>query len=159
MESPDDPAADWHARLCRLYEYWRGIHPATGLPGRQHFDPLAVPDLLPSLWMVDVAGPPLRFRYRLVGTAIVGALGREFTGQWLDESHQGFRGSRLERDYRSIVNERRPHHRKDPSRLLQLNGHALLESLMLPLARDGANVDIILGCMVFLRADGTEVFR
>lgn len=153
------PAADWHARLRRLYEYWRGIHPASGLPGRQHFDPVQVPDLLPNLWMVDVVGQPLRFRYRLVGTIIVTAVGRELTGQWLDEAHEGFVGSRIEHVYRSIVSKRRPHHRKEPSRVVQLNDHALLENLMLPLAADGANVDIILGGVVFSRSDGSEAFR
>src|SRR5690348_8213244 len=41
-------------RLRELYEYWRSRHPAEGvLPGRQHFDPVDVPKLLPWIWLVD----------------------------------------------------------------------------------------------------------
>lgn len=77
----------WHKRTRDLFCYWTSVHPAKGLPGRQHIDPLDIPDLLPGLWLLDVQHDPFRLRYRLVGTAIVQAYGRETTGQWLDESH------------------------------------------------------------------------
>lgn len=77
----------WHPRAQRLYGYWRSIAPQGALPGRQHFDPMDVPDLLSCLWLLDVQRDPFRLRYRLAGTAIVEAIGREVTGQWLDEAH------------------------------------------------------------------------
>ena len=41
--------ARWHPRVARLYRYWLSIHPpGGGLPGRQHFDPVDVPELLPG---------------------------------------------------------------------------------------------------------------
>jgi len=37
-----------------LYSYWRAISPPGRLPGRQHFDPLDVPRLLPNIWQIGV---------------------------------------------------------------------------------------------------------
>src|SRR5260370_18069961 len=78
-------------RIVELYRYWLAIHPARGLiPGRQHFDPVDVPRLLPLLWLIEFQRHPLRFKYRLVGTEHVQALGRDPTSQWLDEVHVRF---------------------------------------------------------------------
>src|SRR5260370_4780571 len=69
--SGDESSRDaWHPRIKRLYEYCKAIHPPLGLPGRQEFDPSAVPDLLPSLWMLDVQRQPFRLRYLLLGTSL-----------------------------------------------------------------------------------------
>src|SRR5258708_34032350 len=78
-------------RTVELYRYWLALHPARGLiPGRQHFDPVDVPRLLPLLWLIEFQRHPLRFKYRLVGTEHVQALGRDPTSQWLDEVHVRF---------------------------------------------------------------------
>src|SRR5260221_4821858 len=83
---PPDRSA-WHPSIQRFYDYWLSIAPPGKLPGRQHVIPEDLGPLLPRLWMLDVHRHPLRFRYRLVGTLIVWSLGREVTGQWLDELH------------------------------------------------------------------------
>src|SRR5260221_14317471 len=81
--SGDESSRDaWHPGLQRLYEYWKAIHPLQGLPGRQEFDPAAVPDLLPNLWMLDVQREPFRLRYRLFGTSIPYPAPGATTGQW-----------------------------------------------------------------------------
>lgn len=41
------PPADCEPKIRAAYDYWRRIHPAQGLPGRQHFDPANIPRLLP----------------------------------------------------------------------------------------------------------------
>src|SRR5260221_4000565 len=88
-------------RIVELYRYWLAIHPARGLiPGRQHFDPVDVPRLLPLLWLIEFQRHPLRFKYRLVGTEHVQALGRDPTSQWLDEVHVRFTTSS---GYRQLV--------------------------------------------------------
>ena len=43
------PAAAWHPKTRRVHDYWREIHPGKNLPGRQHFDPLDIPDLMPQI--------------------------------------------------------------------------------------------------------------
>jgi len=70
--------------LTQFFGYWLAIRPVQGLlPGRQHFDPLAIPKVMPRLWLLDVVreAGTMRFRYRLVGTKEVETLQREVTGQ------------------------------------------------------------------------------
>jgi len=51
---PKSVPADCHGLIRRAVEYWLSIHPADGLPGRQHLDPSAIRDLLPNVRLVDV---------------------------------------------------------------------------------------------------------
>src|ERR1051326_8685450 len=78
---------DWHPLLRRLYDYWRSIKPVGGLPCRQDLVPEDIAPLWSRAWMLDVFRAPLRYRYRLCGTEMVRSLGREVTGQWVDEVH------------------------------------------------------------------------
>src|SRR5579871_2890427 len=89
---PDAPPLDdWHPKVRRLFVYWHSLRPAPDvLPGRQHFDPLAIVDIMPWVWMLDrEEGPPERLRYRLLGTRMVEAMRRDLTGQRYDEAHFG----------------------------------------------------------------------
>jgi len=147
--------ADWHASLCFLYEYWRSVSPPGSLPGRQHFDPAAVVKLLPRLWLLDVQREPFRLRYRLAGTRIVEAIGREVTGQWLDEAHPhvGADPASLER-YRQVVASGVPSRRKGRATLFHHNDYKTIENAIFPFAADGENVDLLMICTIFYRGDG-----
>jgi len=149
--------ADWHPTVVEIYEYWRSIRPADGLPGRQHVDPLNIPKhLLAGLWLLDVQREPFRLRYRLVGTRIDRAIGRDVTGQWLDEAHPQIKENVpfIER-YRNVVLTRSPSHREGKPTLWTHETFARIENLLLPLARDGATVDMIMAYSVLFRQDGS----
>ena len=75
----------WHPLVRQFYEHWLSIAPPGQLPGRQHIEPEQMVPMLSRMWMLDVHRDPLRFRYRLCGTALVRSLNREVTGQWLLE--------------------------------------------------------------------------
>ncbi|HJT07881.1 MAG TPA: PAS domain-containing protein [Stellaceae bacterium] len=159
MRAERPPTLDttrWHARVARLYRYWLSIHPAEGLPGRQHFDPVDVPDLLPGIWLLDVQHKPFRLRYRLVGTAIVEAVGREVTGRWLDEAHPhlGSVAGFFDR-YRHAVEQKQPEWRRGKPRIWVHRDFGEIENLLLPLAADGTTVDILIAYTVLYRPDGT----
>jgi hypothetical protein len=62
------------------------VAPPGRLFGRQHIAPEQMVPMLSRMWLADVHRDPLRFRYRLYGTALVSSLHREVTGQWLDEA-------------------------------------------------------------------------
>lgn len=79
--------------IGEIVAYWDRIRPAGGLPGRGHFDPVDVPDLLPNIWLLDVFRDPWRFRLRLIGTAIVDFAQRDSTGRWFDEVFPDFPNS------------------------------------------------------------------
>lgn len=146
----------WHPRAQRLYRYWRSISPSGALPGRQHFDPVDIPDLLSCLWLLDVQRAPFRLRYRLAGTTIVEAIGREVTGQWLDEAHPDIedRAGFLAR-YSGVVERGQPSWRKGYPRLWAHRDFDLVENLLLPFARDGQTVDMLCALTVLYRRDGT----
>jgi PAS domain len=156
------PATDrsgWNPLIARFFEYWLSIAPTGRLPGRQHFDPLDIADLMPRVWILDVvleAGRP-RFRYRLVGTMEVQTLEREVTGRWLDEVHpqvaakpDGFAR------FTYIAETGKPTYRKGPVTFVHRKDDRIVENCMLPLARDGAVVDMIMVCSVFYRPNGKE---
>lgn len=154
-----DNIALWHPRMVALYRYWRSLHRDGALPPRTAIDPAAIKDQLATLWMVDVVYPaPLRFRYRLAGTRLREATGREMTGLWFDEAHPevanqpgGFtRFTRVATQ--SAVDWRRGR----PALLLPRADFVELENLLLPMASDGRTVDIILAGSVFYRQDGSE---
>jgi hypothetical protein len=158
--SPLDDSTPLHPKLRRLFGYWRTIHPVDRLPGRRQFDPAANPDLLPNLKLVDVHREPLRLRYRLLGTAIDAALGRSVVDQWLDEVHGTHPNwPTLLADYRAVIDSRAPCWRRGAPRVVADIDCAIVETLRLPLARDGQRVDMVLGLTLCFDAAGNELRR
>lgn len=137
-------------KIEALYAYWRSIHPAGGgLPGRQHFDPIDIPELLPNLWMIDVFRAPLRFRFRLIGTEIVKFSGRDVTGLWLDEFFENYRESEAFRFHRRVAESGRPAYRRGGLLFDPAGSRLDAERLYLPLAQDGRTVDILLVMTIY----------
>lgn len=148
----------WHPKLERLYTYWRSIHPPAGLPGRQHIDPTTIPDLLPDVYMVDVIRTPLRFRYRLVGTEFAQRMGHDLTGQYLDEAHPGF--ADVIKQYVAVVEQREPAYRNGPVLFTAAKkDYQSIERLMVPMARNGIDVDLIFAVIVYLRSGAATAFK
>jgi len=147
-----DLPPDCHRKIRQLGEYWLSLHPAEHLlPGRQHVDPAAIAGLLPQLFLVDVERAPLRFKYRLVGTEYVQMMGRDLTGEYLDAVHPGFPGLILEQ-YIEAVEQHRPAYRKGPVMFANAKKNYLtVERLIVPLARNGVDVDMIMGVILHLR--------
>jgi PAS domain-containing protein len=143
------PTAD--GRVRQLYEYWRKIHPpGGGLPGRQHIDPTAMPTaLLPFVWLADVQRAPLRFRYRLLGTEQVRVLGRDFTGCWIDEAHPDFPGSAAYAQFAAAAERGQAGYRSGHTLIILPKDYRSMERLILPLARDGNEVDMLLAISVY----------
>jgi hypothetical protein len=154
-EPPDFP--DWHPKLQRMYRYWQQARPASDLlPGRQHIDPLDIPDLLPGVWLLDVQREPFRLQYRLVGTRVVEAVGREVTGQWVDEAHPHILAipSYIDR-YRAIAASGVPSRRRGQAQLWQHEDYREIENVIFPLATDGKVVDVLMVLTVMYWLDGT----
>jgi hypothetical protein len=149
--------ASWYPLLADFFQYWLSIHPAPGLlPGRQHFDPLDIPFVMPRMWLLDVVrGDGLQFRYRLVGTKEVETLEREVTGEWLDDVHPRIKGNPALLDrYRFMVEQGKPTYRKGFVNFSHKREHVRVENFMAPLAEDGRTVDIIAACSVSFLSDG-----
>lgn len=148
----------WHPTLRTLLHYVRSIAPAGRLPGRQHFDPLAIPHVLPHLVLLDVQREPLRYRYRLVGTKEVELYGQDPTGRWYDEVRP--HGPKTASGYarlRLAVERRQASYRKGRVLALRHREHQSAENLVCPFAADGTNVDLILVCGILFRPDGSQL--
>jgi hypothetical protein len=128
------------------------------LPGRQHFDPAAVADLLPSIRLVEVHREPLRFRYRLLGSRVDVVHGRSLANQWLDEIHASHRNCEMLIDeYRRVVATGQPTWRRGTPHVVPEPECATVEVLRLPLARDGATIDMLLCLNLYFTDTGRDV--
>jgi hypothetical protein len=146
-----EPLPPCDAKIEALHRYWRDIRPGESLmPGRQHLDPAAIPALLPTIRLYDVHRDPWRFRYRLVGTELVRVLGHDPTGTWFDDLLAKDNGAHSGVDLIFVASGQGISYRRGfPLHFQPDKNHLSSERILLPLARDGSTVDIVLGCTVY----------
>ena len=94
--------------LATAYRYWDGKRGERRMPRRGDVNPSEIVPLLPNLQIIEVVDGGKRLRYRLVGTAIVAALGAEYTGKHFDEVFSGEQLRAHEENYRIIAREKCP---------------------------------------------------
>ena len=146
---PGMPERGAHTTLYRLWLKKRAavsVECRGELPGRGQFDPLEMPELLPNLTLFDVERRPLRFRIRLVGTAIVAAMGKDTTGLYLDQLD---RIEAVERRACELVESKSPYFLSDQPLSWTHRDYKTYSVLGLPLASDGKSVDMLLYSMLF----------
>lgn len=78
-------AVDQNPVLRRMYEYWVEKTRGRRLPDRKDLDPAEIAELLPHLSIVELVGDEPRYRFRLIGTHVVAALGFNPTNRFVDE--------------------------------------------------------------------------
>lgn len=137
-----------------IVDYWRSIHPASGLPGRQHLDPVDIPNLLSNIRLIDVVGEPPRFRVRLMGTKLVAAVGKDCTGMWLDEAFAEFDKSSSCLSLNTVVRTGTLNWRRGHPVMMYGKEFMIVERVYLPFARDGRTVDMILTYVLVGDSDG-----
>jgi hypothetical protein len=142
-----------HDVLKRLHGYWlakRGDRPA---PSRADIDPVELAPQLPHVILVDVEHAPLRFRFRLIGTAIVKGFNQDLTGRYFDEIEHMPEQRVLNQHLMAVATWGPPlcamldYTHKD-GRFVRY------ERLALPLSSDGTTVDMLFGGIVFDAAYG-----
>ncbi len=148
-----------------MYRYWVSKRPAPDrLPARRDIDPLDFPATLPRLALIDVVEEPsgTHFVYRLAGTEIAERAGRDPTGKRFDALYAGEYLEGALALYREIAAKGEPHlsERVFP----RIAGREFLryDRLILPLAADGINVDMLLLVVSApqpLRDDGDGTLR
>ena len=140
-----------YPRFRRLADYLDSKAPPGKLPGRQHIDPLEIPDLLPHLMLIEVlpqAGGGARYRIRLVGTAVVAIQGSDGTGKFADEILTAAEGADIIKGYDEIVRTRQPQYHSGTVATAGRD-HVDYERIAFPLAADGEHVDMLI--FVFVR--------
>jgi hypothetical protein len=147
------PIAPKHRQLRELLGYWLRKKGTRRAPARAHIDPAEIVHLLPFVGLVDVTRDPLRFRFRLVGTAVVAGYGQDITGRFLDEIDLNLHERDIIAEYVQVAESWQPvcarwaYVRSD-------GRHVAYERLALPLSSDGKTVDMLFGGCVFDLAFG-----
>jgi hypothetical protein len=131
------------AVLRRLHADWQSRRGARRFPARTDFDPVDLKYILGNLSLVDVRRHPLRFFFRLHATNIAARAGHDMTGKLLDQHPDPRYRSLVLDHYLRAVDERRP---VAVRREGQFTDSVTLdcEVLVLPLARDGENIDMLM---------------
>lgn len=143
-----------------LFTYWASRRQGGSLPGRAQIHPGDFKRHLPTISLIDVIGEPRDYRLRLAGTGLYGIYGREITGRTLSDVYNTQAAAYWREELDKVVQDRRPgvgvHN-------LSWRGasHLSILWLRLPLARNGRDVDMILGYDVVIgqHADAVSGIR
>ena len=128
-----------------LYGYWARLKKADRLPGRRDIDPADFQRLLPTVSLVDVVSrDPLDFKMRLAGTGLYSVYGREITGLRMADIYPAPEAGEWNDRLKRVVETRKPAMGVH-SLAWRGTGRLSIVWLRLPLAGDGATVDMILG--------------
>lgn len=132
-------------RLARAVDWWQERCAALGhLPGRQHVDPAEWPGLLAHLYLIDVLDGGRRYRWRLIGTTVVELAGRDVTGRFMDDLYDAATYGDATKSYATVIETRRPL-RSFGTLAFTGRDYSGFDSVEVPLAADGRNIDLILG--------------
>jgi hypothetical protein len=136
-----------HSRTAGFFHYWQSKRRGDALPARADLDPIEMKAWLPGLVLVDVTPAPgqqprYRLTYRLIGTQARDLRGHEATGKCVGDAYFGNSLEEIMENYRLVIEERQVVY--DGDRTLSKDGARLeSETLLLPLARDGVTVDMV----------------
>ncbi|MBE9555336.1 MAG: PAS domain-containing protein [Proteobacteria bacterium] len=134
-----------HEREIReIFQYWLERRPPNGVPDRGSIDPRTIPyKYLPSLFLYE-AEPEGRFRCKLIGTDITRILGRDETGQYLDEMLDPAVAKERSKLFKQAVASGRPVYYR--YRAVTARGdRRLFARILLPVASAGDKADHVFG--------------
>lgn len=146
-----DPDLSDEPVFQKLATYWRAKRGDRDLPLRSDVDPLELKPYLGSLNLIDCLPELADFRYRLIGTNIVAAYGRDSTGKTVRDLYavaepeycafllDVYRAVATRRTIARLTATLRPVHRD----------YRLADSLLLPLAGPDGPVSCILNAVLF----------
>jgi hypothetical protein len=139
----DDPI------LGPVLAYWTEKRGGRAMPCKSDIDPTEIPPkVLPNLQLIDVIDNGARFRYRLVGTAMVDAYGWDFSGRIADELFPDDRLNFVQGIYRSVCTSKAPLFSRNKYHTPK-NIDLFAMRIYLPLSDGGENVHHLLGVLRF----------
>jgi len=144
-----------HPELQEFLDYWVAKHGPQGqLPGRAQIDPSEIPALLTGIALYDVervnTALGYRFKYRLLGTRHSVVNHADFSGRYVEDVHYPDEAVPIIGAFSLVVERKLPHywHRERVSRRDPAN-RIPYERIIVPLASDGVNVNMLFGHFVF----------
>ena len=134
-------------RLSNLKDLWDRKRGDRALPARVDFDPVDLREHIGSLFLVDVMDGGDDFQYRLIGSMIVDAVGRDVTGKMVSDVFE----EPILRLYRHLMQHPTPV-RAYGNVEWRERCYLAHECIVLPLSDDGRIVNKFIGEMVFSSA-------
>jgi len=135
--------------LRNLLGYWKAKGAHLGrLPARTDLQPDEMLPFLPFVALITVQAQEPRFQFRLVGTGIVGAFGRETTSRAVDESLFGDNAAEVERFFSIPVQTHGPAYASGEYTVAPTGRGLPFETLLVPLSSNGQAVDMLLGGLI-----------
>jgi len=129
--------------------YWIDKRGGRLLPRKRDIDPTEIPrKVLPHLQLIDVIDGGARFRFRLVGTAVVNAYGKDYTGRYADELFPDDRLNFIQGIYRTVCDSKTPilaRNKYHTPKKIEL----FATRIYMPVSDDHLNVRYILGVLRF----------
>jgi hypothetical protein len=136
------------AVLGRVLAYWEERRGSRRMPARRDLDPADLAAVLPHLQLIDVVLPD-RFRYRLVGTALVDAFGHDYTGRFVDELLLGTgRADLINRVFTTVRDKARPVFLQ-ARYFTAKNVDFMTNRIYLPLSENDGEVNMMLAALSF----------
>jgi hypothetical protein len=135
-----------HPMLREAYDYWRLSRGERELPSRKDISPECMKVYLSRVMLIDVSYQPLNFVYRVFGSGIAWAHGKEYTGKSVRQLEPAEFAKLVWDQYLQVVNERRPClHGVIFSAEERYNKY---HRLTLPLSGDGSVIDKLLAISI-----------
>ncbi|MDH3233744.1 MAG: PAS domain-containing protein [Alphaproteobacteria bacterium] len=128
--------------LRQALAYWNDKRGARAMPARADIDPMEIIQILPHVILLDVLREPLDFRYRLIGTVNEEHMSEPYTGRRFSELPHQCAPSRIWSCSERVVRDKHPL-RSDIPYVGPKRDFTSVEDIMMPLAADGATVDMI----------------
>lgn len=136
--------------LRALLSYWRDKTRERGgvLPARRDLRPDEMVSFLRNVSLINVYDNPRRFQFRLVGTGIVAAMGRETTSLWVNEAVFADRTSKVSAFFSLPAETRNPAYAAGRYTVSPTGRELQFETVLAPLSSDGSSIDMLLGGLV-----------
>jgi hypothetical protein len=137
--------------IALVYGHWRDLLGPDGrLPAIRDLDLDRIKSTLPQLWLLGVeCGPPVRFRYRVIGENIYRMAARQIhVGDVIADTVARDGREHIQSRLLRVVETREPDHYAGSPYARHTSEVIRIERIAVPFAADGRTVDRILNCTV-----------
>lgn len=139
-------------QLRVLFAYWTARKGGRMAPTRGEIAPRDIAMMLPWIHMHEAIEGGAQFRVRLVGSALVKAIGEQ-TGRVIGDGDEDLLARRMIFAMRRAIERKQPIRSLTPRVATQKPGLFAAENLWLPLSENGDAVDKILACTILTMPD------
>lgn len=130
--------------MYQIVEYWRSLFRGDIMPDRRDIDPTEIPRLLPGIILIDIFHNPYRFKFRLIGEAMVAYHGRNLAGLWMDEVFPHFNETATPGTIIDVAENHVINYRFGSPLMTYEKNFINMERVFLPCRNDGDKVELLL---------------